>query len=492
MLSQVRFKDRYFIRFWASLTLCIVACTAATLTNAQAPTNSTGVYIDPTTGLSWSRCHLGKTFSSKLSNDEVPTLEIECSGEAQSTDWFSAKNMARSATINGVTGWRVPTTKEWESLLKSNRKEAQLESIFPDFAHGFTAWSANSDRFTLRKLTVELNQITNDGAYAVSEKPARLEDEYRMIVVSGGKETPLDISNLSADRYFTDPQTGMVWVPSLTGPKYVRTYSTEKQDHISEAADPSCVENPNSFKRKCGDIESLNVSWWESLGIVDRLNLQGKSGWRLPTKAEVAAIVPKLSTAGYPRANEFLNKCRTMDAGPTPGSVLVRNSYSNSDISFKEQSADSLDAVCAVWSPADSPEFKNLVALSLTWNGESEFPINKAQAAVWKSPEQKAAESRALLAEAERKDKADKAAKIQQYKASEKAAYDARLLAIQKNTQPGMKAKQGTIIEVKGDQALLNEEQTYCVEQMPTWCKRYGYQVTGNQYWIKRSQLLPR
>lgn len=68
-----------------------------------------GVWRDPQTGLVWMRCRLGKTWTGE-----------ECSGEAESLNWWDAIRKAKQAKFGGYNDWRLPSAPELASLLNRN------------------------------------------------------------------------------------------------------------------------------------------------------------------------------------------------------------------------------------------------------------------------------------------------------------------------------------------------------------------------------------
>lgn len=69
-----------------------------------------GVWTDPRTGLMWARISMGQEW-----------VNGTCVGNAEEYDAYTAKNHARGFNLDGYTDWRLPTSKELETLLIINK-----------------------------------------------------------------------------------------------------------------------------------------------------------------------------------------------------------------------------------------------------------------------------------------------------------------------------------------------------------------------------------
>jgi hypothetical protein len=119
MDNEVSFM-RMHLRGFASIALPLLACSfslqAAQVCYPQniravAPTprytiNANGTVLDRRTGLLWKRCVEG------LSGADCTT------GAATSLNWGDALSLAAGSTFAGYKDWRLPNTKELESLVE--------------------------------------------------------------------------------------------------------------------------------------------------------------------------------------------------------------------------------------------------------------------------------------------------------------------------------------------------------------------------------------
>lgn len=101
--------------------------------------NTDNSVTDTTTHLIWSRCAAGFSWSSQDNSCKInPT-------DAQEFTWSEALLYAKAKTTNVATPWRLPNTKELESLIKRNCSEPAIETaIFSstDLARHWTSTAA--------------------------------------------------------------------------------------------------------------------------------------------------------------------------------------------------------------------------------------------------------------------------------------------------------------------------------------------------------------
>lgn len=69
-----------------------------------------GVWTDPRTGLMWARISVGQEW-----------VNGKCVGNAEKYGAYAAKMHARGFNLDGYTDWRLPTSKELETLLITNK-----------------------------------------------------------------------------------------------------------------------------------------------------------------------------------------------------------------------------------------------------------------------------------------------------------------------------------------------------------------------------------
>lgn len=90
--------------------------------------NGDGTVLDVSTGLVWKKCSLGQNYS-----------DGQCAGTPISHTWKDALAAAASEPKDTATGksWRVPTTKELETLVERQCHDPAInESMFPGTPSG--------------------------------------------------------------------------------------------------------------------------------------------------------------------------------------------------------------------------------------------------------------------------------------------------------------------------------------------------------------------
>lgn len=97
-----------------------------------------GTVTDVETGLMWSVCSLGQSYSNG-----------SCSGSAQSMSWRQALQQAQiinnAGGLGGNADWRLPNIKELGSLVEYQCHNPAINlSVFPDTPSA-TYWSATPD-----------------------------------------------------------------------------------------------------------------------------------------------------------------------------------------------------------------------------------------------------------------------------------------------------------------------------------------------------------
>jgi len=128
------------------VTLCASAPLAAQTCNPHirttAPTSrytvnvGQGLVLDKQTGLMWKRCSEGQSGTN-------------CAiGAVVNFDWGTALSRAAGSTYAGYTDWRLPNTKELESLVEYQCSLPAINlAVFPN-ATSDVHWSSSPDAFS--------------------------------------------------------------------------------------------------------------------------------------------------------------------------------------------------------------------------------------------------------------------------------------------------------------------------------------------------------
>ncbi|MFZ5757920.1 MAG: DUF1566 domain-containing protein [Pseudomonadota bacterium] len=473
--------------FSAKIFAALLVATASSLTMAQEPAAPEQSFEDPATGLTWARCYAGSRIEVSMTNEEVPKANETCVGDAKRVSWFAATNIARTIEFDGKTGWRIPTRQEWDNFFNHRQIKKDLSrSMFPQTSSDMEVWTADRDPFSLLPKTASYYE--EDGIARVEfpdpEKTASKSSGLPVILVldkGASKSTSAPIRlELMSTRFFVDPATGLKWAPRLMGP----TYQTQVIDNAGNRARTKVIGT-------CADPDScyqadINLGWWESVAVVNDMVLDSQAGWRLPTRADLEAILPTLSTPGYPRDYQFLESCRTSDAGKGAGTVLVydRSLKTAGNNGFIEVPADKKTPVCAVWGPSPSPEFQKLVSRALTWNGDAKYPVSDTQITATAQNIQQAQAAQKYMSDEQKKQQA-----LGEQITRETAQRKARLNALRTNPKPGDKAQQGLVLETKGDLVRLQQHERVCVSTSGSACSEWRVRETGNQIWVRKSDL---
>lgn len=330
------------------------------------------VFIDPPTGLTWTRCLIGTRVVTSITNEEVPKVVEQCAGDEINVDWFAATNIARESVIDGKKGWRLPTQKELDDFL--NRRaisKTEGQKLFPFLYGGADAslWVWDKDPFSLTPIVADLLTplVDSGNTRAVFKNRITQNGKNPFVLVLDKEGATRDSTKRSYYikelRFFKDSATGLTWVPSLIEADSKRVYNDETKVFTRVKSDQPCQPKEEA----CYSDIQIQLNWWESISVVNDLELGGVTGWRLPTRADLETILPKLSTPGYPRAYEFLDLCRTADAGRKAGSVVL---YSRSQGGFIETPAVDVYSVCVVRGPTPGATFSKLVDRAMKWNGD--------------------------------------------------------------------------------------------------------------------------
>ncbi len=85
--------------------------------------SESGVITDSATGLMWSVCNLGETWSES---------SAACEGTAKSFNWQNALMQAKTITLAGYSDWRLPNIKELMSIIERQCAEPAINlTLFP-------------------------------------------------------------------------------------------------------------------------------------------------------------------------------------------------------------------------------------------------------------------------------------------------------------------------------------------------------------------------
>lgn len=287
----------------------------------------------------------------------------------------------------------------------------------------------------------------------------------------------------------------MTWVPSLVSETYT-TIDGQKRDYGTYNFDGDAYyanANKTKINGDCPQYKHcrnsiIKLSWWEAVVFSQDITLNGMTGWRLPTRAELEAILPKLDTAGYPYAHEFLSNCFTTDLGKKAGTVVSyeHRRRKTSTRGFEEMSASNNGNVCLVKGSSQEPHYAKLVERALAWKGESDFPVVSQQATFSAELAAKEAEEgrKYLLGKTDRQ-LADAAAR-QKMEQQQKD----RLLAFRSNLKPGDRTREGLVLQTKGELVLVQHQEQICVvTNSHGGCNQWRPRETGNQVWVRRNEL---
>lgn len=185
-------------------------------------------------------------------------------------DLAGAKSYCASLSLGGLTGWRVPTRVELDSLVDPEQYEAPVihRTAFPNTSSNGWFWSSTAYpiqpvfgwALTFEQGQVELKQKTQKLHVRCVSAPARA-------------DAPADRYTLTTDTV-TDVETGLVWqreVPSGL--------------HAWSAASTHCSQ----------------------------LNLVGQSDWRLPNRMELISLIdhsvspPTIDPTAFPDMPEYIS-----------------------------------------------------------------------------------------------------------------------------------------------------------------------------------------
>ncbi len=163
-----------------------------------------GTVIHNATGLMWSRCALGQTWSNNT-----------CEGTASTHSWTSALTEAGNSTLAGYNDWRVPNLKELASIVERRcHSPAVNEIVFPATPGSFF-WSASVYVFSATEAWV----VSFNVGHAFIDVKG---DTDRVRLVRGGQLfDSFDSAKLVANVSITDTDPN----PSAAGQSVTVSYS---------------------------------------------------------------------------------------------------------------------------------------------------------------------------------------------------------------------------------------------------------------------------
>lgn len=485
-------------------TLTLASALALLLASASANSETAApdlsqVTEDGRSGLMWTRCFIGSTFV-EIDNPDRPN---KCEGPSRQFGWNQAIEFADQATIAGFDDWRLPSFKELYQLTNSQKMPSKMfVKFFPGFRDDTdyvmvsdispgTTWGGSAAYVYAptsegNNTFVTSTQISDDGRRSSRYQTPRMAVLLVRNIDSAKNPTNKPIVALPIDanykvgqngypagspRIFKDPETGLIWhMGALHGP---------------------------TPKPPCSNCESqpLSIEWWEAIGLLSRLDINGIKDWRLPSKTELLSFKNKLGKPGYPE--RISQNCFTSTPTSKVGHVWAFDPWYRQNDGFKEESATVSLEICAVSGPGEDTDFKAGLARLKDWDGSDKFGLFDKQAEIYAAAKAKEDErSRKELADFHEKERAKLAAHREN---SERIRKDKenRTRLLRENTKVGDKARQGLVLEVKGELARLQAHEEVCVNksiQRNTFtgdfdCFKWESRATGSQIWVRRNEL---
>lgn len=195
---------------------------------AGAPTDYTvanGMVTDNNTKLVWQQA--------------VPT---------ETYDWEGAKSYCASLPLGGLTGWRVPTRVELDSLVDPEQSEAPVIhwAAFPNTSPNGWFWSS-----TAYPVQPTSGWVLTFEQGKVDAKPKTQKHHVRCVSAPARADAPTERYTLTPDTV-TDEETGLIWQREVPSGR-----------HVWSAAVTYCSE----------------------------LNLAGQTDWRLPNRMELISLI---------------------------------------------------------------------------------------------------------------------------------------------------------------------------------------------------------
>ena len=250
------------------LLLLLLLFTNATFATPTTPTsdftnNHDGTVTHKTTGLTWMRCEMGKTWT-----------DSDCTGKAKTYTY--AKAMALTSSFAGYSDWRLPNIAELQTIVeRENVDPAVNTTVFPN-ARNKWFWSSSPYVSSADgKWVVGFYDGYVGNSYLSSSLPVRLVRASQSLGI--GLSSPTTDFTDNNDGSVTHKRTGLVWQRCSVG--QIWTGST-------------CSGSANNY--------TYNAAQTLTSTLADY------SDWRLPPANELASIVsydkinPTIDIAVFP------------------------------------------------------------------------------------------------------------------------------------------------------------------------------------------------
>ncbi len=219
--------------------------------------HGSGTVTDHVTGLEWVKC---------------PHV---LSGNSRAMSWNRAVGFCSKLNYAGYSDWRLPNVKEAESLVNcgggtwGTTPQQWLNSMEPPFDGIQSTYYWSSIPHLLRYPSGNSCLIGDDCAWGIFMGSGRVSYSYKtdhcfVWPVRGGLEngalSPLE-EKVHADRFSVQ---GDVVIDQKTGVEWAR--------------------NP-------GRLDERGMTWHNAIEFCENFNLAGRSGWRLPSRAELLELM---------------------------------------------------------------------------------------------------------------------------------------------------------------------------------------------------------
>ena len=256
--------------------------------------NSDGTITDKLTGLTWE--------------------QKAADGEKLTYTYDDAHNYCEDLNLGGHDDWRLPTRKEYSSILNFGRVSPALDiTYFPYYSY---VKSNDTYYWTISKYHDDPNKIWKiQMSFGLIEGTAITGDEpvlHKARCVRGETEPPADFT-MNDDGTVTDNVTGLMW------------------EQKTDDGGPQDKDN--------------KATWKDALAYCENLDLAGYRDWRMPTAKDLERIVdlehstPAVDPYYFPNTNNGLywsgttcSGCHKMKAFAidfTDGSLYYGNKYRN-------------------------------------------------------------------------------------------------------------------------------------------------------------------
>jgi uncharacterized repeat protein (TIGR02543 family) len=251
------------------LLLLAASLLFASAVRASLVPSGDGTATDTDTGLMWTRCTMGQTWTG-----------FACMGSATAYTWAQAA--ALTSTLAGHGDWRLPTVRELESIVDRSRYNPAIDPVAFPATGGVPYWSSTP----IANAATSANTVNFLGG-ANGSAAKTLANYVRLVRGSQasarmGITRPTSDYALNGDGTVTHVPTGLVW--------------------------QRCPKGQAWTGATCSGTAALYL-WSEAMVLDDRY--AGYTDWRLPSIEEL------LSLADYTKASPALNS--TAFPNTTPG-----------------------------------------------------------------------------------------------------------------------------------------------------------------------------